>query len=173
MSADPASRQLSALADVARSLEDAGIEYQLFGGWAVDFHAGRVTRDHDDIDVAVWLADVPRIAVLLEGDGWRHAPQPDEDGGTGYERGSIRLELTYLVRSTDGSAHIPLRSGPAQWPTDAHAPATIELLGVRARVIALEPLARGKARSRDDPDDAAKDRDDSAVLSALQAPPRG
>jgi hypothetical protein len=27
--------------------------YWLFGGWAVDFHAGRVTRDHADIDLAV------------------------------------------------------------------------------------------------------------------------
>ena len=46
-----ASRQLAALARVVDSFERSGIDYSLFGGWAVDFHAGRVTRDHDDIDV--------------------------------------------------------------------------------------------------------------------------
>ena len=30
----------------------------LRGGWAVDLHAGAVTREHDDIDIAVWLDDV-------------------------------------------------------------------------------------------------------------------
>ena len=45
----------------------AGIAYWLFGGWAVDFHAGRITRLHDDVDIAVWLEDVPRIVELLTG----------------------------------------------------------------------------------------------------------
>jgi Aminoglycoside-2''-adenylyltransferase len=60
-----------------------GIEYWLFGGWAVDFHVGRVTRDHTDVDAAVWQADVARIRVLLEAQGWIHAPEPGEDGYTG------------------------------------------------------------------------------------------
>ena len=71
-----------------RSLGDAGIAYWLFGGWAVDFHAGRITRPHDDIDIAVWLEDVPRIAELLTNAGWIHAPEsmktaaPDSSGPT-------------------------------------------------------------------------------------------
>ena len=95
-------RQLSAFASVKEMLEGAGIAYWLFGGWAVDFYAGSVTRSHDDVDIAVWLEDVPGICRRLEAEGWRHAPS-DDDGGTGYERGSVRLELTYLVRDDDGS----------------------------------------------------------------------
>ena len=90
-------------------LERDEIEYWLFGGWAVDFHAGSITRAHFDVDIAVWLADLPRIAALLEEDGWRHAPDPDENGGTGYERDGVRLELTYLVRREDGGIVTPLR----------------------------------------------------------------
>ena len=163
-----AARQLAALARVVAAFELAGIDYCLFGGWAVDFHAGRITRDHDDIDVTVWLDDLPEISELLEADGWQHAPEPDEDGGTGYERDSVRLELTYLVRADDGAAYIPLRGGRAEWPTEALPPVTAALAGVRASVIPIRPLARGKSHIRDDPDDAAKDRADTAVLAGLK-----
>ena len=90
-------------------LGDAGIAYWLFGGWAVESHAGSITRPHDDIDIAVWLEDVPRIAELLTDAGWIHAPDVDEEGGTGFERADVRLELTYLVRRDDGSIVTPLR----------------------------------------------------------------
>ena len=101
-----------------RSSRDAGIAYWLFGGWAVDFHAGAVTRPHDDVDIAVWLEDVPRIAELLTDAGWIHAPEPDEDGGTGFEQVDVRLELTYLVRRDDGSIVTPLRDFEARWPEE-------------------------------------------------------
>jgi hypothetical protein len=54
------------------------------------------------VDIAVWLQEHERIAELLAADGWKHAPEEDEDGGTGYERGGVRLELTFLVRDDEG-----------------------------------------------------------------------
>lgn len=164
---DTSLRQLNALARVHELLARAGLDYWLFGGWAVDFYAGSVTRAHDDIDIAVWLDDVPRISHLLERDGWRHAPSEDEDGGTGYERGAVRLELTYLARNDDGRIVTPLRDGHATWPEETFADDVRELSGVRARAVGLEPLTRGKSSPRDDPVDAAKDRADSRVLSRL------
>jgi hypothetical protein len=159
MNDELASRQLAALARATRLLEDAAIDYWLFGGWAVDFYAGEVTRPHDDLDLAVWLADLPRVGELLEREGWRHAPEEDEDGGTGYERERVRLELTYLVRAGD-RVFIPLRRGRAWWPEGTFGDDTRELRGVRARLIGREPLRRGKSTPRDDPGDAAKDRAD-------------
>jgi hypothetical protein len=38
-----AAEQLAAIESLGRALGDAGIEYWLFGGWAVDFWVGRVT----------------------------------------------------------------------------------------------------------------------------------
>ncbi len=160
-----ATGQLAALADVTTQLEHDGIAYWLFGGWAVDFHAGRITRSHEDIDLAIWLDDEPRVAAILAASGWTHAPEPDEDGGTGYERGGVRLELTYLVRRADGRIVVPLRDVDAAWPEGAFAADERSLAGVSAHVIALVALKRGKSLARDDAGAAAKDRADLDVLS--------
>jgi hypothetical protein len=162
-----AERQLLALRSVDALLGDAGIAYWLFGGWAVDFHAGRITRPHDDIDIAVWRDDVPRIVVLIEHEGWLHAPYADEDGGTGYERDGVRLELTFLVRRADGRVAIPLRDFDAPWLDDARTHAFLELEGVGARLVGLEALARGKSSPRADAADARKDSADYEMLSEL------
>jgi Aminoglycoside-2''-adenylyltransferase len=147
-------------------LTRAGIAYWLFGGWAVDFYAGEMTRAHGDVDVAVWLADRERIAALLHADGWVHAPEDGEDGGTGYERDGVRLELTFLVR--DGNTiGIPLRNGFAPWSDDAIGADSAALAGVTARVISLTALTRGKAHAREDPNDGRKDRADAETLAAL------
>jgi hypothetical protein len=145
----------------------SGIDYWLFGGWAVDFHVGSITRSHDDIDIAVWLDDHDRIAALLGAEGWKHAPEPDEDGGTGYERDAVRLELTFLVPSDGGEIYIRLRVGRALWSDEPMSTDLAELSGVRARVLGLAALKRGKSRSREDPVEAAKDRADFATLSQL------
>ena len=163
---EAAARQLEALRAVGAALADAGIDYWLFGGWGVDFHVGEVTRPHGDVDLAVWLDDIPQIVRLPEGSGWRHAPEEDEDGGTGYERDGVRLELTYLVRAADGSVVIPLRAGPAKWAEGTFGEDIRELQGVHARVVARDLLVAGKSRARDDPGDAAKDRADYARLSS-------
>lgn len=161
---DRSRTQLDALARVDAMLRSARLEYWLFGGWAVDFHAGSVTRDHDDLDIAVWLADIDRIGGLLEAEGWRRAPSADEDGGTGYERDGVRLELTYLVRADDGSVYTPLRDGRGSWSEDALGSDVIELSGTRSRVVALASLATSKSSPRTDPEDAAKDRADYRAL---------
>ena len=162
-----APRELAALAAVDGLFERAGLAYWLFGGWAVDFYAGSITRPHSDVDIAVWLEDRPRIAALLDEDGWRHAPEPDEDGGTGYERGGVRLELTFLVRGDSGRVVTPLRTFDAVWPEGGFGDAVGELDGVRARIIGLEALAHGKSTPREDPIEAARDRADFDVLSGL------
>jgi hypothetical protein len=161
---DLGSRQLAALGRVGSRLESEDIAHWLFGGWAVDFYAGSVTRVHDDVDIAIWLEDLQRIARLLESDGWRHAPAEDEDGGTGYERDGVRLELTYLTRNADGDVFIPLRDGPVPWAKESFADDVRELSGVRSRVITLASLRSMKSWPRDDPEDAAKDRADLAAL---------
>jgi Aminoglycoside-2''-adenylyltransferase len=163
----PAAEQLAALARIHELLDGQGIEYWLFGGWAVDFHAGSVTRTHDDLDIAVWLKDHKRIAALLAADGWRHAPEGHEDGYTRYERGALRLELAFLAASEEGHVYTPLREGRAAWPDEAFEDDVAELAGVRARVISLPALKADKAERRDDPIVAAKDRADLATLSTL------
>ncbi len=133
----------------------------------MDFHAGSVTREHDDLDLAAWVEDADRVATLLRADDWVHAPDPQEDGYTVYERGELRLELAFIARGEDGHVYTPLRSGSADWPDGAFQDDLLELRGVRARVIALGALEADKSAAHDDPAVAAKDRADLATLSRV------
>jgi hypothetical protein len=157
--------QLAALGELAEQLEREGIDYWLFGGWAVDFHAGWVTRPHDDVDLAVWEDDNQRIADLLRDSDWTHAPEPGEDGGTGYERGGVRVELTFLVRHTDGRVCIRLEAGAFPFAGGAFATETLELENCRCRVVERAALVAMKSQRRGDPGDQAKDAVDLAALS--------
>jgi aminoglycoside-2''-adenylyltransferase len=162
------SDQLDALRDVAAAFERSGVEYWLFGGWAVDFHAGAVTREHDDVDVAIWLDDMPRISRLLGVEGWRDLEDPDTDGGIAFGRGEVRLELTYLYKDEDGEIYTPLLDGTrGRWTSDSLGGEVKTLEGVTARVVSLGPLTRMKERGRKDPADAAKDRADFELLNGL------
>jgi hypothetical protein len=156
--------QLAALARIDALLAEHGLEYWLFGGWAVDFHAGRVTRAHHDLDLAVWLEDHPRIAALLRVDGWKHVPEAGEDGYTAYERSGVRLDVAFLARDDSGAIWTPLRQGRAAWPDRSFGDCVAELLGVRARVMNRRALVADKSAARDDPSVAAKDRADVEIL---------
>jgi Aminoglycoside-2''-adenylyltransferase len=161
--------QLDALRDVVAAFGDAGIDYWLFGGWAVDFYAGAVTRDHDDVDLAIWLNDMPRIESVLSAAGWTDLRDPDVDGGKAFGREGVRLELTYLYRDDDGEIYTPLLDGTrGRWTREALGEDVATLDGVRVRIVALAPLTRMKARGRgDDPLDAAKDKADHDALRNL------
>jgi hypothetical protein len=130
---------------------------------------GRVTRAHDDVDIAVWHRDRTRIGAVLGESEWHHAPQQGEDGGTGYERAGVRLELTYLERERD-DVFTPFSFGRGVWPAGAFGADERELQGIRVRVVSLRALLHGKAETRGDAADQAKDRDDRDVLTQLAAP---
>jgi hypothetical protein len=163
-----ATEQLQSVFRLHELFRQQGIEYWLFGGWAVDFHAGKITRAHADVDLAVWENDLTRIAALLSADGWAHAPEPGEDGYTGYERGIVRLELAVLARDETGEIYTPLTQGRGTWPEGAFGNDIAELDGLHARVISLGALRSDKAEIRDDPVVAQKDSADLATLSRLR-----
>jgi hypothetical protein len=160
-----ASDQLAALAGLHHLLEGHGVAYWLFGGWAVDFHTGRVTRAHGDLDVAVWQDDRGRLGALLAGQAWAHTPEAGEDGYTRYERGGVRLKVAFPARDDRGRVYTPLRDGRGDWPDDAFGDDVLELRRVRARVIRLEALVADKSVAREDPSAAAKDRADVRSLA--------
>jgi hypothetical protein len=142
--------QLSALSHLDELFGQHGIEYWLFGGWAVDFHAGRVTRPHDDLDLAVWSHDGERVRELLTAGGWRHTP---EEGYSVYELEDVRLEVALLDHG--------------EWPANSFEHDVAEVAGVRARVVSLSSLKVDKAVVRNDESIAVKDRADSATLGRL------
>ena len=160
--------QIDALRDVVAAFDAAGIEHWLFGGWAVDFHAGRVTREHGDVDLGIWLDDMPRIDEVLAAGGWEDLRDPDVDGGKAFGRDGVRLELTYLYRDPDGAVYTPLRDGTrGRWTDQALADEVGELDGVRCRVVSLASMLWMKEPGRrNDPEEASKDVADYEVLRA-------
>jgi hypothetical protein len=161
--------QLDALDKLHRRFEAERVEYWLFGGWAVDFHVGVVTRPHDDLDLAIWLHDLGRVATLLHEDGWTHEPESTDAGSTAFTRSAVRVELAFLQRDhADSEPYTPLPNGSrASWAAGAFGQDVLTLAGVRARVIALAALREEKTGARDDPAAAAKDRQDIATLARL------
>jgi hypothetical protein len=160
--------QLDALDEVHRRLELSGVQYWLFGGWAVDFHAGAITREHDDVDIAIWLDDLTAVAGLLRQDGWTHTPDDAEDGSTALTRSGVRLELAFLQCDDGDEPYTPLPEGRrAGWAAGAFGEEVRTLAGVRARVIGLTALREEKSGMLADPAAAAKDRRDRATLEGL------
>ena len=164
----PDSEQLAAVADLHRRFEAEGVEYWLFGGWAVDFHAGTLTRRHGDVDLAIWLCDFPRVAQLLENDGWTQE-EIVQDGSAAFTRGAVSVEIAFLQRDdAGGEPFTPLPDRQrAAWAAGAFGQDVLTLCGVRARVITLAALREEKAGSHDDPITSMKDRLDRATLARL------
>jgi hypothetical protein len=144
-------RQLAALSRIHRLFAERGVDYWLFGGWAVDFHAGAITRAHDDLDVAVWSRDTGRVRRVLTAAGWSYTPEEEEYAV--YEHSGVRLEVAPRDRGT--------------WPAGSFGDDTAELNGIRARIVSLSSLRADKGEIRDDPGVAAKDRADSVTLARL------
>jgi alkanesulfonate monooxygenase SsuD/methylene tetrahydromethanopterin reductase-like flavin-dependent oxidoreductase (luciferase family) len=161
------SAQLETIGWLHTVLGEQGIDYWIFGGWAVDFHAGRVTREHDDVDLAIWQWDQEIIRRLLEAHGWVHSPEPGEQGYTGYEREAVRVELAFLARDEAGTVYTPLPDGRGDWPGGSFGDAMAEVNGVHARVVGLASLIEDKSGARHDPAVRAKDQADVALLTGL------
>ena len=161
------SEQLAAISSLSSVLDQHGVDYWLFGGWAVDLWVGRVTRPHGDIDVAAWRRDYDRIKAALEGAGWEHTPTPADLVGTRYRWRSAEVEFTFLDSDPQGNIVIPL-ADPVVWSAEPLGDVRRKLLGVGCRVIPLELLQAGKSFPREDAVEGAKDRADLEALSALK-----
>jgi hypothetical protein len=156
--------QLDALETLHDLFGQHEISYWVFGGWAVDLHAGRITRPHADLDLAVWTVDVERVTALLGEAGWRRTPSPDEDGYAQFAQASMRIDLAFLARDDDGTVYTPLEDGRGDWPAGAFGEDVATLDGVQARVVSVASLLADKSEPRDDPMTLAKDRADVEIL---------
>jgi hypothetical protein len=110
--------QLRLIGEVVDALDEAGIELWLRGGWALDFHLGEVTREHDDVDLVAWLADGPRIQALLEPLGYVPAPLPNDrpELGLRLRKDDEEVAFVFVECARDGSL---VTRGYEQWPWPA------------------------------------------------------
>ncbi len=76
------------LVQLLDALEGAGIVVWVDGGWGVDALAGRATRTHSDLDLAIDREDVPEARRILEERGFRH----DRDAEPGLPARLVLLD---------------------------------------------------------------------------------
>lgn len=108
--------QLALIREVSEILQNAGIAHWLFGGWAVDFVVGAVTREHEDIEFIAWKHDFPAVRRLLEERGY--APLYQRGDGAAWRHRGQRVELDFIERRRDGMI---ITSGWDDWPWPADA----------------------------------------------------
>jgi glutathione S-transferase len=158
--------QLAAIASLDTVLTGAGLDYWLFGGWAVDLWVGGVTRRHEDIDALARRSDYDSIRSALEAAGWQHLRKDTDVVGTRYLLGNAELEFTFFESQDDGLPLIPIPDNPVTLPMPL-ADDRLELGAVSARTVPLPLLRGGKSTPRDGAADADKDRADFEALSRL------
>ncbi len=93
------------------ALEDNAVTYWLSGGWGVDALAGRQTRPHDDLDIAIddFERDEPRARQALIDLGFEHAEfherptwmphQSVFDDGAGHRVDFVSIDWSRLAES--------------------------------------------------------------------------
>jgi Aminoglycoside-2''-adenylyltransferase len=62
---DATATQLRLIGEIRDVLDAASVAWWLYGGWAMDFHAGEVTRNHSDIEMFVRLEDAEAVQDAL------------------------------------------------------------------------------------------------------------
>jgi hypothetical protein len=153
------------IAELASTLNAAPVRYWLMGGWAVDAHLGRVTRQHSDIDFAVFLADRAALIDALGRHGLVSAPGA-EPAGEFFDGGTCRVEITYLANTETGEVFTP---GFEHWPYFSGAfDAQVVVEGVAVPVMSVEALIDTKLHWQNHVGEPMRPQD-RADLDALRA----
>ncbi len=58
------------LYSIAAVMQGFSADWAFCGGWALDLALNRVTRNHQDVDIAVWRTDQEALRDYLRGQGW-------------------------------------------------------------------------------------------------------
>jgi hypothetical protein len=161
--------QLAALDATHRLFAAAGIEHWLFGGWAVDFHVGRVTRAHGDVDLVVGTGDHAQAVTLLREAGWDERSYEHPEEGSRHERTGVRLELTVAAPAGDGTWRTPGRWIEHPWPGQPFGRTVRMLEGVACPVVELDALVALKESFFDVGDARPAERRDAHDLELLRA----
>ena len=130
------------IAEIARLLTQESVPFWLFGGWAVDFAVGHVTRPHRDIEWVIWGHDSDRVTRLLSARGYALRAR-EEEALTLVTQG-IDVEFYVLVRDAHGCIITPGRWAQWPWLPGAFAGAAGRIGEVACPMISIETLLETK-----------------------------
>lgn len=162
-------RDLDIIAETAELLDAAEIKVWLWGGWAVDFLVGRVTRRHRDIDFLVDETVSPRVGACLAPHGYhrRIGVLEDERGlWPVFRRRRRDISFAPIRREPSGAIVTPGRFHDQPWVPGAFAASRQMLEGVSAFVVSAEALLQAKTSPDVPPWRRDLDARDAAILLA-------
>ena len=134
-------RQFSLIRELARLLGDAHIRFWLRGGWALDFHAGRVTRPHKDVDLVTWSTHRGRLRRLLEANGY--VTVRFDEPQVFFEKHRREVNFAMIRRAPSGAIVTPeFEYWP--WPEGAFSGPRRTLDGVTCRTLTIAALLEEK-----------------------------
>jgi hypothetical protein len=164
---DVAAIQLRLIAEIGEAMRQAGASWWLYGGWAMDFHAGCVTRAHSDIEFFVRIEHAEAAKAALVARGFLAPPGLHPDEGQPFLKDGVEAGMWFLERRSDGTDAVPGRW--ADWPFVAGsfdgAPGRIG--DIEAPVMSIEGLLDMKGNFAAHPHGAPlreKDASDIALL---------
>ena len=165
-----ADTQLQLIGDVTELLTARRVPHWLFGGWAVDFAVGHVTREHSDVEIIVWRRDLDAVHGLLAELGFDAHER--EEWCVDYRRSADGelLMVSLLAHNDAGQTITPGPFAGWPWPESAFQGPPGQLGDVAVPMITADEQARVKefyfgAATGDPP--RRKDVEDIAVLKAF------
>lgn len=99
---EDSARQLAAIRDVSQILSAEHVDYWLFGGWAVDFAVGRITRAHDDVDFVVLETEKDRVEAALHALGFSPGDSRYPSHQQNWTRFGVVLQTNLVRETADG-----------------------------------------------------------------------
>ncbi|MGC4047033.1 MAG: hypothetical protein QM758_24830 [Armatimonas sp.] len=162
---DATNIQLSLIDELTQQLKQATIDHWLFGGWAVDFRVGKITRPHHDIDLVLWLEDAARAREVLGTLGYLEEPPPAEESHlhTHFSNQGQQMDVMFIYPGADGGIYW----ADWRWPDGAFSAPVAQLDTVTCPAVSGECLLEAKEgylRAEPDPEDREKCVLDIAVL---------
>lgn len=167
-------RQIALIHEITTFCSRAGIEHWLRGGWAVDFAVGRLTREHEDIDLFAWAKDLPRLLPLLAQAHFLACDGPPPDAQRDFTKHDEIIQIALLATTAQGQvgpaggpwAGTPWPEGMLEGPPGRLGEVTCPIVNPQVQ-IAIKELFR-QARPWTEPHD--KHDDDILQLRALVVP---
>ena len=111
---DPQQLQLQLIEEVTTFLQSANVPHWLFGGWAVDFLVGEITRPHDDVDFVIWARDAQVVRRMLAQHRYTESVTHSSTDTTIFYKQEQRLEIVFIDRNQAGQIVTP--GVWADWP---------------------------------------------------------
>lgn len=162
--------QLQHLAELCRVFKVVGVDWWLFGGWAVDFNLGRISRAHDDIEVYVWERDVEAVKDALVSVGYEAPPALHPNEGQPFTKNGEELGVWFLTMDDRGRPMMRGRWADWRLPDGAFEQTPLMLGTIEARALSPDALIEMKVNFPRYANDAAlreKDQADIALLRSL------